>query len=87
MRKPWISAAHSEHSAYQPGRLELSFVATVLFALPSLAIVRLHYAGAALLLAAVILILGLSALAMPERREFAGAIAATTRQWSVSFRI
>ncbi|WP_238474368.1 MFS transporter [Pseudomonas cavernae] len=51
--------------------VELGLVAAVLFALPSLVIARFHYAGAALLLAAIILLLSLSALALPRRQDFA----------------
>lgn len=53
--------------------IELSLVAAVLFVLPSLVIARFHYPGAALLLAAIILVLGLSALGLPQRSDFAGA--------------
>ncbi|EXF93387.1 arabinose ABC transporter permease [Pseudomonas fluorescens HK44] len=54
--------------------IELGLVAAVLFALPSLVVVRFHYAGAALLLAAIILFLSLSALALPRRTDFASTV-------------
>ncbi|WP_095115400.1 MFS transporter [Pseudomonas sp. Irchel 3F3] len=50
--------------------IELGVVAAVLFALPSLVIAYFHYTGAALMLAAIILLLSLSALALPRRQEF-----------------
>ncbi|MCY1391775.1 Major Facilitator Superfamily protein [compost metagenome] len=50
--------------------IELALVAAVLFALPALVIARFHYAGAALLLASMILLLSLSALALPRRQDF-----------------
>ncbi len=50
--------------------IELGVVAAVLFALPSLVIAYFHYAGAALMLAAIILLLSLSALALPRRQDF-----------------
>lgn len=53
--------------------IELSVVAAVLFALPSLVIAYFHYAGAALMLAAIILLLSLSALVLPRRQDFIGA--------------
>lgn len=53
--------------------IELGVVAAVLFALPSLVIAYFHYAGAALMLAAIILLLSLSALVLPRRQDFIGA--------------
>lgn len=50
--------------------IELGVVAAVLFALPTLVIARYHYTGAALMLAVIILLLSLSALALPERKDF-----------------
>lgn len=50
--------------------IELGVVAAVLFALPALVIARFHYTGAALMLAVIILLLGLSALALPQRKDF-----------------
>ncbi|WP_449432582.1 MFS transporter [Pseudomonas putida] len=52
--------------------IELGVVAAVLFALPSLVIAYFHYTGAALMLAAIILLLSLSALALPRREDFMG---------------
>lgn len=54
--------------------IELGLVAALLFALPSLVVARFHYAGAALVLAAIILLLSLSALALPRRSDFAKAV-------------
>lgn len=54
--------------------IELGLVAALLFALPSLVVARFHYAGAALLLAAIILLLSLSALALPRRTDFARTV-------------
>ena len=54
--------------------IELGLVAALLFALPSLVVARFHYAGAAFLLAAIILLLSLSALALPRRTDFARAV-------------
>ncbi|AUB75058.1 arabinose ABC transporter permease [Pseudomonas sp. Lz4W] len=51
--------------------IELGLVALVLFVLPSLVIAHFHYAGAALVLAAMILLLSLSAFALPGRSDFA----------------
>ena len=48
-----------------------AMVALVLFVLPSLVIAHFHYAGAALVLAAMILLLSLSAFALPGRSDFA----------------
>ena len=50
--------------------IELGVVAAVLFALPSLVIAYFHYTGAVLMLAAIILLLSLSALALPRREDF-----------------
>ncbi|MFJ2690968.1 MFS transporter [Pseudomonas sp. NPDC087336] len=52
--------------------IELGVVAAVLFALPSLVIAYFHYAGAAVMLAAIILLLSLSALVLPKRQDFIG---------------
>jgi MFS family permease len=54
--------------------IELGLVAALLFALPSLVVARFHYAGAALLLAVIILLLSLSALALPRRTDFARTV-------------
>ncbi|MEE1865016.1 MFS transporter [Pseudomonas auratipiscis] len=50
--------------------IELGVVAAVLFALPSLVIAYFHYAGAAWMLASIILLLSLSAFALPRRQDF-----------------
>lgn len=50
--------------------IELGLVAAVLFTLPSLIIPYFQYSGAALLLAAIILCLSLSALALPQGKDF-----------------
>ena len=50
--------------------IELGLVALVLFVLPSLVISHFHYAGAARVLAAMILLLSLSAFALPRRSDF-----------------
>ncbi|MEG1038763.1 MAG: MFS transporter [Pseudomonas sp.] len=55
--------------------IELGVVAAVLFALPSLVIANFHYTGAALLLAAIILLLSLSSWALPRRQDLLGAAA------------
>jgi MFS family permease len=60
--------------------IELGVVAVVLFTLPSLVIARFHYAGAACLLAAIIVLLGLSALALPRRSEFASTSTSSAPQ-------
>ncbi|WP_315262920.1 MFS transporter [Pseudomonas fragi] len=52
--------------------IELGLVAAVLFALPSLVIAYFHYTGAVVMLAAIILLLSLSALALPRREDFIG---------------
>lgn len=52
--------------------IELGVVAAVLFALPSLVIAYFHYAGAAWMLASIILLLSLSAFALPRRQDFIG---------------
>ena len=52
--------------------IELGVVAAVLFALPSLVIAYFHYAGAALSLAAIIMLLSVSALVLPKRQDFMG---------------
>ena len=52
--------------------IELAVVAAVLFALPPLVIAHFHYAGAALMLAVMILLLSCSALALPRREDFVG---------------
>ena len=51
--------------------IELGLVALVLFVLPSIVIARFNYAGGALVLAAMILLLSLSAFALPRRSDFA----------------
>lgn len=51
--------------------IELGLVALVLFVLPSVVIAHFHYAGAALVLAAMIVLLSLSAFALPRRSDFA----------------
>lgn len=51
--------------------IELGLVALVLFVLPSIVIARFNYAGGALVLAAIILLLSLSAFALPRRSDFA----------------
>ncbi|WP_321833582.1 MFS transporter [Pseudomonas kulmbachensis] len=51
--------------------IELGLVALVLFVLPSMVISNYHYAGGALVLAAMILLLSLSAFALPRRSDFA----------------
>ncbi|KMM83005.1 Major Facilitator Superfamily protein [Pseudomonas taetrolens] len=50
--------------------IELGLVALVLFVLPSMVIAHFQYAGGALVLAAMILLLSLSAFALPRRSEF-----------------
>ncbi|MFJ4387776.1 MFS transporter [Pseudomonas sp. NPDC089408] len=50
--------------------IELGVVAAVLFALPSLVITHFQYAGAAVMLAVVIVLLSVSALALPRRQDF-----------------
>ncbi|WEL57799.1 MFS transporter [Pseudomonas kermanshahensis] len=52
--------------------IELAVVAAVLFALPPLVIAHFHYAGAAMLLAVIIVLLSLSALALPKREDVIG---------------
>lgn len=52
--------------------IELAVVAAVLFTLPSWVIAHFHYTGAALMLAAIILLLSLSAFALPQRQDFMG---------------
>lgn len=51
--------------------VELSVTAAVLFALPPLVIARFHYAGAAWALAALVLVLGLSAFWVPSGAQAA----------------
>lgn len=53
---------------------ELSVTAAVLFALPPLAIAHWHYAGAALALAAVVALLGVSALWVPSGPQTPAAL-------------
>lgn len=50
--------------------IELALVAAVLFILPSLVITQFHYPGAALFLAGIVLVLSLSAFALPHRSYF-----------------
>ena len=52
--------------------IELGVVAAVLFALPSMVSAYFRYAGAALMLAAIILLLSLSAMVLPKRQDFIG---------------
>lgn len=59
---------------------ELAVTAIVLFALPPLVIATWHYQGAALALAGVVLLLGLSAFRVPRHPLVAPPTAAATRQ-------
>lgn len=58
---------------------ELSITAAVLFALPPLVIANWHYSGAALTLAGVVAVLGLSAFRLPRHPLVAPAASAPTR--------
>ena len=51
--------------------IELGLVALVLFVLPSVVIAHYHYAGAARVLAVMIVLLSLSAFGLPRRSDFA----------------
>ena len=58
--------------------IELSVTAAVLFALPPLVIAKYHYAGAAWALAALVLLLGLSAFGVPHGARQAASSSAPT---------
>jgi hypothetical protein len=66
--------------------IELALVAVVLFSLPSLVIARFHYSGAALFLAAIILVLSASAFVLPQRSDLAKP-AVTNQSLAASFRL
>ena len=65
--------------------VELSVTAAVLFALPPLAIAHWKYPGAALALALVVAVLGLSALWLPSHPLNAGPDAASTTPTGLAF--